>query len=154
MGKAANALAVLHGVGVTHGDYQPKNIAFRGADDECVAIDLERTQFGMQGKKGAVEGAKDLYMAGGVPLSRGFLHDKSPGYKTQAVIEHVVDPYEVSAGRDRRRNVIIDYELVKRALAFTARTGQVVNLAGEMKDRSSEARTARSHGRRLSSARH
>lgn len=125
MRNAATGLAVIHGKGAVHGDYQAKNVA-KGPKDEQVVIDLEKVRVNMWGEKGADDRAKDLYLLASSLLIRGLLADRSPSYRTGFIAEHVVLPYAHAA--QSNTNTPASLDKLSKAVEHTANTGKIITL--------------------------
>lgn len=88
--SAAEVAGNLHAAGITHGDFQAKNVAFDRQGP--VVLDLERAQVGRPTPDYTTDRAKDLSMFGFTVLGRGLLHDRSPNYRARFLGEEFVIP--------------------------------------------------------------
>lgn len=134
---AAQDLADLHVAGVAHGDYRPKNVVDRFAENESRGhqqdvpdrpffLDLERANLNASGDPGLSDRARDLYQFGGSLLMYGFLSDRSPSFREGFLSAQFLGPHMDAVGG--AANALVDYDLISSHLRTTAITGKPVKI--------------------------
>jgi len=92
LGSAAEALASWRSAGIFHGDSQAKNMAY-GSDGNSVYVDAEKTQFNPAEAVAQSMHIKDLILLGQSIMRRGLLNDRSPEFRLNFLVSHLLDPY-------------------------------------------------------------
>lgn len=114
-------MARFHSVGVAHGDAHVGNMARDEAGQ--VALDLERVSINEPPDKLAPKVTTDLHKLGASVLVRGFLAERSSGYRAGALGEHLLAPYMELV--DNPALPPIDVEAVQHGWQVTANTGRI-----------------------------
>lgn len=87
---AGNFAGQLHSNGITHGDFQVKNVALRG--DSPVVMDVENGQIRLSGNELHRKADADLATFAGSTIRRGILWDRSLAYRLKTIEEHFIEP--------------------------------------------------------------
>ena len=87
---AADFAGQIHSLGITHGDYQVKNIAL-SRDGAPVFSDVENGQIRLKGAELKEKGNRDLVRLGTSVLRRGLLYDRSINYRLGFLGDEFVD---------------------------------------------------------------
>lgn len=119
---AANFAGEIHEKGITHGDFQVKNVALT-TEGSPVFVDVENGQIRLKGQELVRKGDRDLVRMSYSVLRRGLLHDRSMKYKLGYLGDEFVDPAleaektPTSIMKDRRTEVLdrIAYMLLHQA---------------------------------------
>jgi hypothetical protein len=96
---AGNLAGMLQVAGITHGDFQPKNVVLE-ADGHPVLVDLENAQMRLRGDRLARLGDKDLVDFGWRVMARGLYSDRSRNYRLSYLGDELIDPSVEATGRD------------------------------------------------------
>ena len=98
---AADFAGKIHASGMSHGDFQAKNIA-RTREGSPVLADVENGQIRLKGKELAHKGNMDLIRFMSSALRRGLLYDRSPNYRMQYLENEFIVPALEAEGVSER----------------------------------------------------
>ncbi len=87
---AADFAGQIHSLGITHGDFQAKNIALT-RDGNPVFSDVENGQIRLKGTELTEKGNRDLIRLGTSVLRRGLLYDRSISFRLGYLGDEFVD---------------------------------------------------------------
>jgi tRNA A-37 threonylcarbamoyl transferase component Bud32 len=110
---AANFAGQIHSKGMTHGDFQVKNVAIT-RDGEPVFSDVENGQIRLKGNELKEKGNRDLIRFSSSLLRRGLLYDRSIKYRLNYLGDEFVDPaieaegVQTTAELKNRRTEVLD----------------------------------------------
>lgn len=121
LGSVAIDTASLHGSGVTHGDYQVKNVSYDTRSGLFVVTDVERMQIGRAGEYQRVGATEDMGRLGTSLIKKGVFDGKTTQGRIRMLDEALLEPYMESAG-DRTSRA--DGSEVLRQWRLAATTGQ------------------------------
>lgn len=99
LGRVATVASEMHGAGVTHGDFKPKNTMFD--EKGAVFADAERAHVDPSSVVATSLADSDIVGFGRNVMGKGLLYDKSPGYRAGHLAEMLVDPYLASLPTQR-----------------------------------------------------
>jgi len=102
LGSVALDTAVLHDAGITHGDYQAKNVVYDSATGLYVVADVERAQIDRVGHEHIVDATQDVVKVGESLLSKGVFEGASPGRRVELLEDALLGPY-LSASSSRHK---------------------------------------------------
>lgn len=102
LGSVALDTAVLHDAGITHGDYQAKNIVYDSTTGLYVVADVERAQIDRAGDDHKVDATKDVIKVGESLLSKGVFAGVSPVRRVELLEGALLEPYLSSASSGNR----------------------------------------------------
>jgi hypothetical protein len=107
LGLLAVDSAELHDAGITHGDYQAKNVAYDTTTGLYVVNDVERMQIGRSGEYQRVGATEDIAKLGSSLLRKGIFGKSNPDSRVKLLDESLLQPY-LDHSNDRSAQAIPD----------------------------------------------
>ncbi|MGH7234677.1 MAG: hypothetical protein ACREF7_04530 [Candidatus Saccharimonadales bacterium] len=132
---AADFAGQVHSLGITHGDYQPKNTA-RTREGGGVLADVENGQIRLKGNELVFKGNMDLIRFAVSVLRRGLLYDRRMSYRIKFLGDEFIVPALEAEG-------VGDVQTIKqRKLDVGAKVGAILFNQAVAKHPSVRARVA------------
>ncbi len=101
LGSLAVDTAIVHDLGVSHGDYQAKNVSYDSGNGLFVVTDVERSQVGRRSDDHAIDTRKDISTLGASLLERGLFGQTDSATRVRMLDETLLEPYLASRTEQR-----------------------------------------------------